>query len=84
MIVYRVQGIPASDPTEWVGEWHGQKADALAAHNRLQAADYVEVRTTCHDIPSGREAMCLALNLSNVNFSVWPGELVKRTANTDS
>jgi len=84
MIVYRVQGIPASDPTEWVSEWHGQKADALASHGRLAASDYTEVRTTCHDIPSGREGMCTALNLSGVNFAVWPGELVKRTAKADS
>lgn len=84
MIVYRVQGIPASDPTEWVSEWHGLKADALKAHDALAASDYTEVRTTCHDIVSGRDGLCLALNLSSVNFSVWPGELVKRTANTDS
>ena len=79
MIVYRVQGIKPTDPPDWVNEWHWQKSDAIEAHEALDAANYIEVRTSCHDIPSGREGMCTALNLSQVNFTVWPGELVKRT-----
>jgi len=79
--LYRVQVRPITDdspetPT-WLTEWFPDKAGALEQHAELLSLGW-PVRTSKHYIPSDRDSLCQALNLADVNFSVWEGEEIRR------
>ncbi len=78
-IIYRVQTRPVTDEDApgWLVEWLPTATEALEKHDECVALSW-PTRTTKHDIPSGRETLCQALNLNDVNFTVWPGEEVRR------
>ncbi len=80
-IVYRVQTRPVTDDDpdtpSWLNEWLPDKASAKEKHDECVDLGW-PTRTTKHDIPTDRETLCKALNLASVNFTVWPGEEVRR------
>lgn len=81
-ILYRVQTRPVTDDTkdtpQWLTEWVALRADALTKHDELDALGWPTI-TTKHDIPGDRDSLCMALNLCAANFTVLPGEQIKRT-----
>lgn len=80
-IIYRVQTRPITDDDPdtppWLNEWLATAVEASEKHDECLALGW-PTRTTRHDIPSGREKLCEALNIADVNFTVWPGEEVRR------
>lgn len=80
-LLYRVQALPVPDDDDpetptWLSAWFATKKEALEHHKECLSIGWY-VRTSEHHVPSDRESLCMALNLANVNFSVWEGETVR-------